>query len=189
MQATVYAAPADQQERHGDAIGPANRARASRRRSRSRAMPSADGPRALGARPARDAGAGRCGDDVVDRNPGEVRRVEEQGDQARAPPAERCARGDDRRHTEPGTERGQSGDERRPEEAAAPISTRAVVRLKAGASAAPTCRVVATMLAPAKMRKRSKGDCVRSLGATGPMLAVCIRSARLYHSENGRLTH
>ena len=70
----------------------------------------------------------------------------------------------------------------------APISTRAVVRLKAGASAAPTCRVVATMLAPAKMRKRSKGDCVRSLGATGPMLAVCIRSARLYHSENSRLT-
>ncbi len=57
----------------------------------------------------------------------------------------------------------------RPAPAAAPTATTpAMVALEATPpSAAPTCRVVATMLAAAKTRNRSQPDCVCAAAATG----------------------
>ena len=52
-----------------------------------------------------------------------------------------------------------------------------VPRPKAGTRLAPVWNVVATMLAQAKMRKRSNGVCRRSDAATGPMSAAFTTSA------------
>src|SRR5258708_4815286 len=45
---------------------------------------------------------------------------------------------------------------------------------KAGTRLAPVTSVVATMLAPTKIRKRSSGDWVRASAGTGPRSAACI---------------
>ncbi len=63
-----------------------------------------------------------------------------------------------------------------PEPRTVPPATRrsASLRPNAGTRVAPVWSVVATMFAPAKMRKRSTGDCVFSESGTGPRSAACI---------------
>src|SRR6185436_17199193 len=55
------------------------------------------------------------------------------------------------------------------------MRTKASVTENAGTRLAPVTSVVATMLAPTKIRKRSRGDCVRASAGTGPRSAACIR--------------
>ena len=186
MTAHVITPPTSEQQRHGDPVGQADRARAPARRRPSTPGRGRSPTTGMAAGPPSSCAPTDAAMTLLTRDPREVRHVEQRrprGRRPRTPSAARAAMTDGtpslRPERRPARPRAASPPSRRPQ-----ISTSAAVGAELDGQAAPTCSVVATMFAPAKMMNRSTPDW-RPRGGWNRRDVGCVHT-RKSTSEAGR---